>query len=634
MKFRLSAKYLKRGLLALCISVMALEPVHVMALDTVFYSGNNILFTDPNACKNVNGGGSKSIIGNKNAEQIWNFLVGNDGNLPAGDALTAEQAAGVMGNLRQESGPNFEPDAKEGNGIGYGIAQWSYGRRTQLENAAKKKGVAVSNLLFQLQYLYEEAKSRQAIRGGGNEWEVLKKQTTIEDALVFWHDSFERSADSAQKVIEVRGGFAKEAYGLKDTFPPSGGGGGTTTGGTSGGAKPVVFLDPGHGGAIAPYTDQKSGLRTSESPNSPEREDALEVANRVKAELERAGYTVKMARTGNDDKVTFRERADAAAAAKAAIAVSIHTTPGEINEVWPQRTGKYREYNGKRDTFGDTEDEKKTAGTSEKFADIFARTRTAAEGHTVDTDKDQSTQTGSFNRAGIDSKGNIALVQLWSPTVPWVYNEIAQNKGTGITDDRKAAYATGIINGIKEAVPSTAGKGECDAVVVSGDLSVMTLKYAWPEYHAAPYANNKPEYQDAMVKAKESGQYVGGGTNGQIGVDCGAFVTRLLIDSNFEPKYNHSGKSSEGAGPTGTQEAWAQKNWSKVGTGSSINTAELQPGDVAFSPGHTFVYVGTIPGFDSKIASASFSTTGESWRSPMAGKESLTRGDVTWYRKK
>lgn len=633
MRIHLSTKNIKRAVLALCISVMALEPIQVMALDTIYYSGNNILFTDPNACKNVGGNGSKSLVGNKNAEQIWNFLVGNDGNLDAEDALTAEQAAGVMGNLRQESGPNFEPDAKEGNGIGYGIAQWSYGRRTQLENAAKKKGVAVSNLLFQLQYLVEEAKSRQAIRGGGNEWEVLKKQKTIEDALVFWHDSFERSADSAQKVIEVRGGFAQEAFGLKDKFPPKSGGG-TTTGGTSGGAKPVVFLDPGHGGAIAAYTDQKSGLRTAESPNSPEREDALEVAKQVKAELERVGYTVILARSGNEDKVTFRERADAAAAAKAAIAVSIHTTPGEINEAWPQRVNKYREYNGKRDTFGDTQDEKDTAKKSEAFADIFARTRTAAEGHSVDTDKDQSTQTGAFTRGGIESKGNISLVQLWSPTVPWIYNEIAQNKGTGITDDRKAAYATGIINAIKEAVPATGAKGECDAVVVSGDLSVMTLKYAWPEYHAAPYANNKPEYQDAMVKAKSEGQYVGGGTNGQIGVDCGAFVTRLLIDSGFEPNYNHSGKVSDNAGPTGTQEAWAQKNWSKVGTGSSIDTAELQPGDVAFSPGHTFVYVGTIPGFDSKIASASFSTTGESWRSPMAGKESLTRGDVTWYRKK
>lgn len=632
MKIRSRPHILRNIFIAVSIFVTAIQPVQLMALDTQFYSGNDILFYDPDACKVDTTSGGKSLIGNKNAEQIWNFLVGNDGNLPAADALTAEQAAGVMGNLRQESGPNFDPDAKEGNGIGYGIAQWSFGRRTQLENAAKKKGVAVSDMAFQLQYLYEEAKSRPAIRGNGNEWEVLKKQTTIEDALVFWHDSFERSADTAQEVIKVRGDYAKEAYGLKDKFPPKSGGG-TTTGAPAGGDV-TVFLDPGHGGAIPPYTDQKSGLRTSESPNSPEREDALDVANRVKAELEKAGYKVVLSRTGNDDKVTFRERADAAIATKAAIGVSIHTTPGEINEAWPQRVGTYREYNGKRDTFGDTDEEKETAKKSESYADIFATERTKAEGHAVDTDKGNQTQTGSFNRPGIDSKGNIPLIALWSPTVPWVYNEIAQDKGTGISEERKAAYAKGIIEAIKQAVPSSGNKDRCDSGFAGGDLSQTTLAYAWPEYHAPPYANNKPEYQTAMKKVQSEGQYVGGGTNGQIGVDCGAFVTRLLIDSGFETGYNHSGKVSDGAGPTGTQEDWAKKNWSTLGSGSSINTADLRPGDVAFSPGHTFVYVGEIPGFDSKIASASFSTTGQSWRSPMAGKESITAGDVTWYRKK
>ena len=91
-----------------------------------------------------------------------------------------------------------------------------------------------------------------------------------------------------------------------------------------------------------------------------------------------------------------------------------------------------------------------------------------------------------------------------------------------------------------------------------------------------------------------------------------------------------------------------------------MNPADLKPGDVAFSPGHTFIFVGgtgkqgdpkitilkeprdgiaqdTTLGAGDKnwhgVASASISFTGESWRSPMAGHESLTSSSVTWYRK-
>jgi hypothetical protein len=59
----------------------------------------------------------------------------------------------------------------------------------------------------------------------------------------------------------------------------------------------------------------------------------------------------------------------------------------------------------------------------------------------------------------------------------------------------------------------------------------------------------------------------------------------------------------------------------------------LQAGDGAFSRGHTFIYVGEIPGFDSVIASASIG--GSSARAPMAGTEGLLEGNgaiVRWYR--
>lgn len=618
-----------RSVIMLSIFIFVFQPVQVLAIDEEFFSGNDIEFYNPNACSVDTGGGGKSLVGNKNAEKIWNYLVGNDGNIPAGDALTAEQAAGLMGNLYQES--KYDPGVEEGgNGIGFGIAQWSFGRRTNLENAAKKKGVSVADLAFQLEYLYNEAKGRTAIRGGGNEWEVLKKQKSINDALVFWHDSFERSADSPEKVVSVRGGYAKDAYNsFKDNVKS-----GAVTASTAKGA--TVFLDPGHGAAIPFFIDKKSGLKTNESPNSPERDDVMDVAKRVEAELEKLGYKVLMSREGNSDQVNFRQRADKAATAKASIGVSIHTTPpvkgNNINEAWPQRVNTYRQYEGHKDTFGDTEEEKKTAVTSESYANTMAQTRTEAEGHPVDTDKGNSTQAGSFGRPDIASKGNIPLISLWSPTVPWVYNEITQDKGTSISEKLKAAYAKGIVDGIKKSIPSASSQEGCGEAFTGGNLAETILAYAWPTYHAPPYTTKKPEYEAAVKKAQADGRYVGG--LAYPGVDCGGFVTTLMIDSGFEPGYNYESKTSKGAGITTTQEKWMKANWEFLGKGSSLNVADLKQGDVAINVDHTFMFAGRIEGFESNIASAAVSFSGRSWRAPMAGKENPIDGSFNWYRKK
>lgn len=415
------AKIFNRILIGVFIAVFTLQPMELYAaIDTQYYSSNDVLFYGEGGCKAVSAaaGTGENLVGNSNAEKIWNFLVGNDGNIPKADALTPEQAAGVMGNLRQESGPNFDPAINEGNGIGYGIAQWSFGRRTALEKAAKDQGVAVSDLGFQLSFMYQESKTRKVSRkvasqgygqAGANEWATLRQQKTIEDAVVFWHNNFEVSADSPEFVIKQRGGFARDAY---DSFS----------------------------GQAAP---EGGGVRVS--------------------------------------------------------------------------------------------------GTAGKC-----------------------------------------------------------------TDDGQS--------------------------FTGGDLAETTLAYAWPQYHDAPYTKKKPEYESAVKKAQSEGRYVGGLQ--YPGVDCGGFVTTLMVDSGFEPEYNYGGKFSKGAGNTVQQRAWAEANWQTLGSGSNINVADLQPGDVAFSPGHTFAYVGTIAGFDSKIASASVSFNGDGWRSPMAGKESPTSSSVTWFRKK
>lgn len=155
----------------------------------------------------------------------------------------------------------------------------------------------------------------------------------------------------------------------------------------------------------------------------------------------------------------------------------------------------------------------------------------------------------------------------------------------------------------------------------AGNLISYVLAYAWPEYHAPNYFDMMPDYAEAVSRRSKEGKYVGGGSHP--GIDCGGFVTTLLQDSGFDPEYNI------GNGPVSTQYAYiTSHNWKVIS-----DVSELQPGDVAINgeKSHTFVYVGEIEGFDSVIASASYSTNGTSWRAPMAGTEDIH--GVTWFRK-
>ncbi|MFZ1360815.1 MAG: phage tail tip lysozyme [Candidatus Saccharimonadales bacterium] len=164
---------------------------------------------------------------------------------------------------------------------------------------------------------------------------------------------------------------------------------------------------------------------------------------------------------------------------------------------------------------------------------------------------------------------------------------------------------------------------------VTGDLGQLALQYAWHEFVApgtskqidgktVTATTQRPAYTAAVGKAVKEGRYVGGAN----GNDCGGFVTTLIYDSGFDKKYNSSAKG----GNTISQEAWLRQNWKQV---SSTDAKDRQPGDVAINEDHTYIYVGKVSGFNSQIASASYSD-----RAPMAGKEGVTDGSFRWYRKK
>ncbi len=153
----------------------------------------------------------------------------------------------------------------------------------------------------------------------------------------------------------------------------------------------------------------------------------------------------------------------------------------------------------------------------------------------------------------------------------------------------------------------------------SGNFEKLVKSYAWPEFTAGR-TDQQPAYTAAIKKALSEKRYIGGAG----GNDCGGFVTTLVYDSGIDKHYNSN------HGNTIAQEKWLKaetekNNWKRI---SSTDANDRQAGDVAINEGHTYIYVGKIDGFNSVIASASFSD-----RAPMAGAESVTDPNFRWYRK-
>lgn len=222
-----------------------------------FYSENDIMFYDENT-NNEQNPSDICVSDGDVASKVWNFFIGK--------GLTKEQTAGIMGNIYVES--HFSPTIWEkkdrdlfentpntpGQGYGWGLFQWSFSRRYNKSESGVESGILAKLkqekpnlvkyvsleyaseyailintnrknysekteytskipesdlnelLLFELDYMWEEFQIQ-----GYNE---IKSTTTIVDATVSFHDEFERSADTDEKVRNDRGGFANIFYDL------------------------------------------------------------------------------------------------------------------------------------------------------------------------------------------------------------------------------------------------------------------------------------------------------------------------------------------------------------------------------------------------------------------------------------
>lgn len=163
------------------------------------------------ACSTGGGPGTVSpppaSSGNQ-AKAVWDILLAN--------GFTEESAAGVLGNLQQES--NIDPTTMQNGGPGMGLAQWTFSDRWQNAIAfANTHGWDVWSVKAQVEFMLHE------MRAGWFDLASFRKMTDIAEATVFFHDVFERSADSSGFVNTIRVGYAQSWYmQLTGTEPVSG----------------------------------------------------------------------------------------------------------------------------------------------------------------------------------------------------------------------------------------------------------------------------------------------------------------------------------------------------------------------------------------------------------------------------
>lgn len=182
------------------------------------YQGLQTPFYDPDAgvvcdnsgqedlellCVCIEEGSDTTLAGSNNAQRAFNYFLAR--------GFSAEQAAGILGNLEQESG--IMPMRVQGSGVilskaikvdgvtGYGIAQWTYiTRQQELVKFSQATGRPVYSLTLQLDFIMEEMQKR--FPGLEQRLKSIRETNAIGDSAFLFHKEYEASADSYAQILE------------------------------------------------------------------------------------------------------------------------------------------------------------------------------------------------------------------------------------------------------------------------------------------------------------------------------------------------------------------------------------------------------------------------------------------------
>lgn len=150
----------------------------------------------------------------KNAWRVWQFLKSK--------GYTEQAAAGILGNMEQESG--IRPDIDEGGGgPGYGLVQWTSpiageSGRAYVQRLLQQAGISgdYRNLYTQLQLLEWHMYNGQYLPTAAYPYSVeeFKKLTTISTATSAFEKNFERPAVTHPERINLAIKWYNKLHGL------------------------------------------------------------------------------------------------------------------------------------------------------------------------------------------------------------------------------------------------------------------------------------------------------------------------------------------------------------------------------------------------------------------------------------
>ena len=170
------------------------------------------------ASEGSSSGGAADFSGNSNAEVVWNFCMSQ--------GFSKQAAAGVIGNMQQESG--VDPAACQGGGgPGRGLLQWEAGsgRFSDLCAFASERGTEWTDIQAQLLFFVSEAPAQfDAFTGNGVYTYPNGAQAWIAEKMTFdqfkaitdlpWAtEAFERVyTRGSVPMMEKRIAYARSAY--------------------------------------------------------------------------------------------------------------------------------------------------------------------------------------------------------------------------------------------------------------------------------------------------------------------------------------------------------------------------------------------------------------------------------------